>query len=122
MNNENQPNQDLVVSGVSADTMLSLAEFQRISGLPDQAVLYLLRAGALPVVVKDDTNIFIDPRKLDSAGLRVKLLQAEEEFRSQWQEVIEERCAYIIADELARMAAEFSRLGVTTPSSSEELP
>ena len=90
---------------------INLQDFQKLSGLSDKAMLWLLINGKLPISL-DSNTITIDPSGLDMRSLIQSIAVRVQERFSSHQALIEERLESLIAEKLEDLVEEaIARMG-----------
>lgn len=98
---------------------LSLSEFQRVSGLPDQAILLLLLKGLLPLELRASNELWVKLDQIDGTRLIQAVAQSADQFEAAWGEILEERCSYLIGQEFGRMIAALRSSPVDSPGDAD---
>lgn len=79
---------------------VSLEEFQRLVGISDKALVWLLTNKLLHCKPSSDGGLTVDLEAVDTHALREAILARRDEIIDQRKEVIVERLGNVVRDEL----------------------
>ncbi len=79
---------------------ISLKEFLQVSGLPDSVVLHLLCEKRLPCSLSADQELLVNLEQLDIDNLFQNIRGQLDQQLQEYEPVVEERFASILADHL----------------------
>ena len=85
-------------------TLVTLTEFQRITGLSDQALLWLLKDNQLECSIDEENGLMIDIESTNTTELIKAVALKHEQVLERHKRIVSERFARIISEQMEEIA------------------
>lgn len=103
----------------SADSLVSLAEFQRLTGLSDSAVLWLLKHNKLPLAYTSELGLRVDSAHASTRTMVESMVREHDELLTADSSLLMARITALINTHLESiLETAQARLATTPPKSS----